>query len=605
MNAMQSAAAGQQAIRWTSSGLVDPGVCLRSVCAFVFRALLLLCAGVSSGTSAAAELQWRRERVNLVYQEKALSDLLREFMASAGKPAVISDRIKATITGRFNSPAEEFFNSLCSVFGLLTYYDGGVLYIYSSSEATSRILSLKNVTAQQLRENLRELDALDKRYLLRINDADRMVKVAGPPRYVEAVSEVIGLLDERAGQSRREAQMRQATQPIGSAFRVFTLKYAWAQDTALSVGGREVVVPGVASMLRRLSGNYPVAGGVPVVTALSSNTVPRLRGGGLAARDSGGMRQPDSQTRNFGVPERAQSIETGLSAGIVPSDQSNIHSRLVNISLPRIEADARTNSVVVHDLPERIDRYESLISALDVKAVLVQIEASIVDVSSDSIERLGVDWSQARHHVAVGNGLESSGARTAGAQFAAPALSLPVSGATTVIGNLGRHFLAQVNLLAHEGKAHVHARPSVLTVSNTEAVLENTQTFYVRLAGEREVDLFNITAGTSLRVTPALIEDGADRRIKLAIRIEDGSLTGQTVDQIPVVQRSTVGTQAMVMEGQSLLIGGAAYTVDRESRAKVPWLAEVPALGALFKFQSRQVSRVERLFMITPRVVNL
>ena len=77
------------------------------------------------------------------------------------------------------------------------------------------------------------------------------------------------------------------------------------------------------------------------------------------------------------------------------------------------------------------------------------------------------------------------------------------------------------------------------------------------------------------------------------------------VDQIPIVQRSTVGTQAIVNEGQSLLIGGYAYDVNRDLTNKVPLLGDIPGLGALFTFRNKEVSRVERMFMITPRIVTL
>ena len=135
--------------------------------------------------------------------------------------------------------------------------------------------------------------------------------------------------------------------------------------------------------------------------------------------------------------------------------------------------------------------------------------------------------------------------------------------------------------------------------------VENNQTFYVRVAGERDVDLFNITAGTLLRVTAATVDDQGQRRVKLAIRIEDGAITGQVVDQIPIVQRSTVGTNAMIGEGQSLLIGGYSYEVNRDLNSKLPLLGDIPALGALFTFKNRDVSRAERMFMITPRIIVL
>ena len=296
---------------------------------------------------------------------------------------------------------------------------------------------------------------------------------------------------------------------------------------------------------------------------------------------------------------------------------------MVNVSLPRVEADARTNAIIIHDLPERLARYDDLIAALDVKTSLVQIEATIVDVSTDSLDKLGVDWSQSTTNLMFGRGTGAvndarfqlgaanasnriiNGVLGGGVAGGSSLGAVPVQGLTTVVGNAGRYFLAQVNALAQQGKAFVHSRPSVMTMNNLEAVLENTQTFYVRLTGERDVDLFDITAGTMLRVTPALVEENGERRVKLAVRIEDGSITGQLVDNIPIVQRSTVGANAMVGEGQSLLVGGYAYDVNRELQNRVPLLGDIPALGALFQFRSRSVSRVERLFMITPRVVNL
>jgi type III secretion protein C len=595
--------------------------------ATLFPMLLLLLSMLLLAASQArgAEFAFKAGRVNLSYQEKPLRDVLREFFAWQGVPAVISEKIGGAVTGKFNMSTEEFFRNLSSVFGLLPYYDGAVLYVYASSEATGRVISLRSVTPERFRQTLKEIDALDRRYMLRINESERLAQVSGPPRYVEAIEEVAAMLEDGAKGSQAIAATMDQYRPLSSTFKVFGLRYAWAQDTTMTVGGREIVVPGIASTLRRLVGNYNNGGGrdaggsVSVRQSSSVNTVPKLRGSGMIGQDGSSLRRQPPESDPNAASGGYAPVAPGVGGMPAPAEGGGDPVAMVNVSLPRVEADARTNAVIIHDLPERLGRYDELIAALDVKPILVQIDAAIIDVSSDSIEKLGVNWGESQTNVVIGRG--SNGADAAFRQSAVDLSNtiangvvrgtqpgfgtVPLNGMTTIIGNMGRLFLAQVNLLAQEGKAFVHARPSVLTVNNTEAILENNQTFYVRVAGEREVDLFNITAGTLLRVTAAAVDDQGSRKVKLAIRIEDGAITGGVVDQIPIVQRSTVGTNAMIGEGQSLLIGGYSYEVNRDVNSKLPLLGDIPALGALFTFKNRNVSRAERMFMITPRIIVL
>lgn len=124
--------------------------------------------------------------------------------------------------------------------------------------------------------------------------------------------------------------------------------------------------------------------------------------------------------------------------------------------------------------------------------------------------------------------------------------------------------------------------PQVVTLSNVEALFDNSQTFFVRVAGRNEVDLFNVSAGTQLRVTPHVFRDAAQTRIKLLVNVEDGNISNRQVDQIPVVERSTVNTQALIAEGESLLIGGMIREITN-GVDKVPGLGHVPVLGAAFR----------------------
>jgi type III secretion protein C len=78
----------------------------------------------------------------------------------------------------------------------------------------------------------------------------------------------------------------------------------------------------------------------------------------------------------------------------------------------------------------------------------------------------------------------------------------------------------------------------------------------------------------------------------------------QTVDTLPVVQRSGINTQALITEGESLLIGGMVRDSSRQGEDKVPFLGDIPIIGHAFKTQNTGSARVERLFLITPRLAS-
>jgi type III secretion protein C len=159
-------------------------------------------------------------------------------------------------------------------------------------------------------------------------------------------------------------------------------------------------------------------------------------------------------------------------------------------------------------------------------------------------------------------------------------------------------------VLEKQGQARIQSRPAVLTLDNLGALLNLSETFYVRVTGERYASVSPVTAGTSLRVTPRLIT-GEPASIQLAIDIEDGQIQDRQIDTLPTVRRSTVSTQAIVRHSESLLIAG--YSTDQavETLQKVPVLGDLPAVGPLFRSQIKTTQKRERLFLIRPRLVGL
>lgn len=333
--------------------------------------------------------------------------------------------------------------------------------------------------------------------------------------------------------------------------RLFRLRHAWARDQTVKMSGDEQVIPGVATTLQRIVVSEMLNAGV-------------------------GQEQAMRDARSTVMP------------------------------------DMRLNAVIVWDDPERMNYFETLIRDLDQDTELVEIRCAIVDVGVDKTRDLGLGWGWER-----GDGKGSAGINLDSGTPSGDSSVVDLPGFATALGTgLNTHtifggginkFMLKVHALESSGDAKVLSRPTVLTADNVQAVIERSETFYVRLVGNEDVALEEITYGTTLTVVPHIIAhpDGR-RRIQMMINVTDGAETDTgEVDNIPRTISSSVNTQAVVGEGQALVIGGHYSEVEKNNQTGVPVLSKIPGFGALFRTKRKDVNRYERLFVISPRIITI
>ncbi|MBC7957562.1 MAG: type III secretion system outer membrane ring subunit SctC [Cytophagales bacterium] len=543
-------------------------------------------------TVGAASIGFNDRQVSVSAREQPLPEFLRDLFGQLDVPVVVSPAVKGAVNGNFSGKAQAVLRNLSAAFGLSLYFDGSVMYVYMAGETLTRTLMLPNAAAAtKIKRLASEMGLVDQRNYLRTT-SEGVVMVTGTRRFLEQIEELY-----RADSARREA-------PSALSFKVFTLRYAWAQDTTVNFGNRQLVVPGVASILRSLvSGGTGIPGPAGGETA-SRATQTKLRGQGLT-------RAPQQQVLGMGEESgsagSAEAVGRAYGSARAPTDAPLQAPAAMSTpeAMVRIQADTRLNAVIVRDLAERMPDYEQLIRALDVEPVSIEIEATIIDINTDRATELGINWrwNTGRSSFLVGNGTASDRLLQPGG---VPAESITPQGrggvVSAVLGDLSQ-FVARVSALQTQGAARVVSSPQVVTLSNVEAIFDNSSTFYVKVAGKDEVDLFNVSAGTSLRVTPHVFKDTEGTRIKLLVNLEDAAIsTTRQVDNIPFVQRSVINTQALIYEGESLLIGGLTREASESGVDGVPGLSDVPFLGRLFKTERKSTGRVERLFLIAPRL---
>lgn len=565
----------------------------------VLPALLVLAAVALPGAAQAGPLPNGQRVVSLTAREQPIGAFLQDLLARAGVPAVIAPNLAGAVNGKFQMPAAQVLGEMARLYNLVPYYDGAVMHVVPAADMTQRSYQLPLAASDRVLREAQERGLPDLRNTL-LRSSEGSLVAAGTRRFVEQVDELV-----QAARASTPAAVAAPGDGRSADFRVFYLRYAWAQDTTLQIANRQVVVPGVASILRSLVGTQPAAP-LGQETRLRP-TQPSLKGQGLigqgvppapASGSSATSGAPGKSGPGLGREPGTDALVQALAhtvraaAPSAPAAEAAAETLAADGPPPRIEADPRLNAVLVRDRADRLSRYEQLIADLDVEPQSIEIEATIIDIATDRLRELGVNWrassSNGRLGFQVGNG----------AQGPVPSAGGVVS---AVLGSVGQ-FVARINALQAEGAAQVVSSPQVVTLSNVEAVFDNSSTFFVRVAGREQVDLFNQSVGTSLRVMPHVFRDHEGTRIRLAIHVEDGSITGQQVDQIPVVQRSTLNTQALIVEGESLLIGGMTREAQSQSVDKVPGLGDIPVLGHAFKNRSNSHSRVERMFLITPRL---
>ncbi|WP_322027458.1 type III secretion system outer membrane ring subunit SctC [Burkholderia sp. BCC1977] len=571
--------------------------------------LLAASCALSGGGAHAAAVPWRAGDFDYVADHKNLKEVLRDFAASQGITTWISPEVSGTVSGRFHEPPQRFIDTLAGGFGIAWYYDGSALRVWGANEVKSATVYVSAASVADVRGALDRLGIVERRFPVRYDNAARALFVSGPPGYVDLVADVARRVDD-------SARRRDATE-----IRVFPLRYASAADRSTRIDGQNVRIAGVASLLRGMYGEHGAAGGD--AQTLPSNDfyrVDSLGGTSAGARDGSGSGPGGGMVGlPTGYPTGAAARATVQNPPLPPDMRGASSTRDAaapdarrdgsDPDAPIIQADPRTNAIVIRDRPNRMADYESVIRRLDARPKLLEIDATIIEIQDGALQQLGVDWRlhTGRVDFETGDGTrQQAGFDTSlNPQGFGTAALTPLGGTlTAVLGDAGRYLLARVSALEQNNLAKITSSPRVATLDNVEAVMDHRQKFFVRVSGYQSADLYNLSAGVSLRVLPTVVPDAPDGQIRLDVHIEDGQITSQTVDQIPVITSSEIVTQAFVRDGQSLLVAGYESDTDSQSLSGVPLLSKIPLIGNLFKYRQNQGTKFQRLFLVTPHILS-
>ncbi|HQF53996.1 MAG TPA: secretin N-terminal domain-containing protein [Fibrobacteria bacterium] len=282
------------------------------------------------------------------------------------------------------------------------------------------------------------------------------------------------------------------------------------------------------------------------------------------------------------------------------------------LSSPRgkITVVPRTNSLIIVDGPEQIAAIEKVIRQLDQETNQVLIEAKLVQVESNALQELGVNW-QLNSGGGMGlstnpSGLGSSstgmlgGGPFKGAQVTTNT-SVPggTSAQTMAFGLLNGNLGVAISHLLQTGKAEVLATPQITTLDNKEARIfmgDQVPLLSRDLSGNTVVKY--VDAGTELTVTPQIT---APDRVLLNLKPKKNGYILSGTNYIIKVQEAQ--TDVVVTDGETVVIGGLVERKEELAEVGVPLLKDIPLLGALFRYTHKEIIKKDLAIFVTPRIV--
>jgi type IV pilus assembly protein PilQ len=268
-----------------------------------------------------------------------------------------------------------------------------------------------------------------------------------------------------------------------------------------------------------------------------------------------------------------------------------------------ITKDDRTSRVIVKDIQTALDEMRILLKTLDAPEKQVMIEARIVEASSNFTRDLGVQWGL---HFKDGSasllGINSLDSTFGGVVSpAGPGTSGSGGiGMGVSFGKLTSNIQLDMRLSAAAtiGQVKIISTPKVVTLNNKAAKISQGQSIPYQTTSAEGTKTEFIEAALTLEVTPHITADGA---VSMKIKASNNSPgTGSP----PPINKKEATTELVVANGETTVIGGIYVDTDTESDTGIPFLADIPLLGWLFKSNSKLKTKTELLIFITPKLIN-
>lgn len=246
-----------------------------------------------------------------------------------------------------------------------------------------------------------------------------------------------------------------------------------------------------------------------------------------------------------------------------------------------VSVDARTNILLVRDIPANMENIDKLIKRIDIPVRQVLIQANIASIDSDYEKELGINFA---------NNTDDS--------------AIHEKGFNVAVMHLPGHSYLNMQLLALEKTGHgeLISSPSLFTASQQTAVIESGEEIpYQESSSSGATSVTFKKAVLSLKVTPQIMPN---EQILLQLQVNQDKPSKRVVLGVPAINTRLVATNVRIRSGQTIVLGGI-YEMNKEhSQEGIPYLKNIPLIGFLFRQTNYSNNKRELLIFVTPTVIH-
>jgi type IV pilus assembly protein PilQ len=292
-------------------------------------------------------------------------------------------------------------------------------------------------------------------------------------------------------------------------------------------------------------------------------------------------------------------------------------------------SDARSNTLIIRDIPAVMPVVDNLIRQLDRKSQQVEIEARVVAANRSFSRELGTQLAfsagtDSRNNVIGGDSAVGTSPLTRSSPLPTPPLIVSSGGGTSTGSsmpfetNLGaaspnvgfsylftsRNFALDYIISAAENKGvgKLLSKPRLITQNNEKATVKQGTKIPVQTIVNNTISVQFVDAVLQLEVTPQITAEGT---IFMDVKVTNDQIDQSIprVEGIPAIDTQEADTRVLISDGATVVIGGIIVSQQRTTIDEVPLLGSLPVIGNLFKHSLVSSTSSELLFFLTPRII--
>lgn len=395
----------------------------------------------------------------------------------------------------------------------------------------------------------------------------------------------VGKIKDYKSQQQETATVIEQLDPLVTEY--IKINYARAESFRNLLNGRDGGLFGGCGIKGSSSGSSGSSGSS---SQSSMSGVSSMGGNSMGAGSMGG----------------SQMMQNNTSSG---SQSSNDTLKILSARGSAV-VDARTNTLIIRETSQRLEEAKKLIRKLDIPVRQVMIESRIVIASNTFAKELGVRFGVAGSDTTfnkiatTSTGINNPINGTAIADNALVALGTTANpyGALGMTLARGADYVLNLELsaLQDQGKGEIVSNPRVMTTDRcTARIKQGSQVPYQSSSANNGTNTQFVDAFLELDVMPQITPSGS---ISMILNITKNEPEKVSSGQPPITTRQ-VETTVQVMDGETVVLGGVFEGTMGNSTSSVPFLADIPGIGFLFKRTTTTDDKKELLIFITPKII--